>query len=591
MKKIFMILMISLLLLGCQKVNNDRDNTQENIHDDFQVSTMFTDRDKETGYNEDEAISLYLDHQSIICDSSFVEVDGSCATILEEGTYVISGELDDGSIIVDADNNDKIHMILQDVNIQCTSSAAIYIKQADKVFITLASDSINTLSHTGEYIAVDENNVDGVIYSKDDLTINGTGTLNIEASYGHGIVSKDDLVITGGTYHICSDKQGLSGKESVRILTGSFEITSSTDAIHSENEDDESLGFIYIVDGEFTLESQTDCISSSSILQIDDGTFDLISGEGSQNASMQSNGQWNSKWGQWGQETSSDTASAKGIKANDQLICYGGSFMIDSSDDALHSNNEIIIEDGVFTILSGDDGIHTDSSVVICGGTIDIEKSYEGIEAQNINISQGNITLISLDDGLNAAGGNDQSSTNERPGAGRFDNQEDAYIEISGGILYINVSGDGIDSNGNILMSGGEVYIFGPENSGNASLDYGGEAKITGGIFMAVGSGGMALNFSESSTQGSILINVSNCQDIVILKDSREQILLEMTPSVKYSCVIISCPQIEIGKTYTLQIGNNTQTIEMTSLIYGNGQQSGNNMSRQPYRNEPMKKP
>ena len=186
------------------------------------TSDMFTNRDKEIGYDESTSVKLTLNGDSISSSSSSVAISGSTATISEEGIYIISGTLDDGMIIIDADKNAKIQLVLDNASINSSTSAAIYVCKADKVFITLAAGSENTLSNGGEYIAIDDNNIDAVIFSKDDLTLNGIGILTINAGTDHGIVSKDDLVITGGTYNITAAGHGLSANDSIRIADGTL---------------------------------------------------------------------------------------------------------------------------------------------------------------------------------------------------------------------------------------------------------------------------------------------------------------------------------------------------------------------------------
>ena len=256
------------------------------------------------------------------------------------------------------------------------------------------------------------------------------------------------------------------------------------------------------------------------------------------------------------------------------MVINGGSYTIDSSDDSLHSNANLTVTAGTFQISSGDDGLHADNKTTVTGGSITIAKSYEGIEGQSVAISGGVIQLTASDDGLNAAGGNDQSGLGGRPGMGNFASGSDCLIQISGGKLMINAGGDGIDSNGKLYVTGGETYVSGPTNSGNGALDYDGEGQITGGIIVAVGAAGMAQNFSSSSTQGAILQNLSGSKqagDMVILKDSSGKSLVSYTPEKEYSSVIVSCPGLETGKTYTLTCGGDHTEIQMTSLIYGSG--------------------
>ena len=220
--------------------------------------------------------------------SSGVSISGNIITITKEGTYVLSGALSEGQIVVDADSA-KVQLVLDNADITCASSAAIYVKNADKTFITLAEGSENILMNTAEYEAIDDNNIDAVIFSKDDLTLNGKGTLTINSEYGHGIVSKDDLKLVGGTCNITAKTHALSGKDSVRIAAGTYNLTSGKDGIHSENADDDEKGFVYIASGDFTIESTGDGIDASYVVQIDDGDFDITAGGGAENATKTNN--------------------------------------------------------------------------------------------------------------------------------------------------------------------------------------------------------------------------------------------------------------------------------------------------------------
>ena len=159
-----------------------------------------------------ESAAIALNGSSAACDDSRVSISGSTVTITGEGTYLLSGSLSNGQIVIDAEKTDKLHLVLNGVDINCDTSAAIYVKQADKVFVTLAADTENKLSNQSEFVAIDDNNIDSVIFSKEDLTLNRLGSLTIHAAYGHGIVSKDDLVVTSGTYEINAASHGLCGK-------------------------------------------------------------------------------------------------------------------------------------------------------------------------------------------------------------------------------------------------------------------------------------------------------------------------------------------------------------------------------------------
>lgn len=510
----------ALVLSGCSKTNDSNETSSGSTSTDssaqgIDVSNMFSDRDKEIGYDEENSTVIKLSDDSTTCDSDAVQISGNTVTIIDEGTYILSGTLTDGMVIVDAEDTDKVQLVLDGVDITSAESAAIYVREADKVFITTASDSQNTLTNGGTYTAIDDNNIDAAIFSKSDLTLNGAGSLTITAKAGHGVVSKDDLVLTSRTYQIDAASHGLSGKDSVRIASGSYTIVSGKDGIHAENADDTSLGFVYLADGTFDITSGGDGISAGNWLQADGGVYTVKAGGGSENV-QKSDGEWQFGPGQQTESTDTteeDTVSMKAIKAAGELILKGGKYSLDSADDTIHSNANITISDGEFTLASGDDGIHADSATTISGGTIDITESYEGIEGLSIDIT------------------------------------------------------------------GGETYVSGPTNDGNSALDYNGTGTVTGGIFIAAGSSGMAENFGDSSTQGVMMVTVNSqaAGSAVSLSDSSGNELVSWTPEKEYTSVIISCPEITTGQEYTLTTGSDTTQITMDSIVYGSGSGMGGN--------------
>ncbi len=590
-----------LLLTGCSnQTNTDESNTPslsktQDSQTLLDISEMFSDGDLDASYDENTSAMITLNGVDAECKSDAVNISGSTVTIQDEGTYILSGTLDDGMVVVNAESTDKVQLVLDGVSINSATSAAIYVAQADKVFITIADGSENSLSNGGEFVAIDDNNIDAAVFSKDDLTFNGAGTLTITSSAGHGVVSKDDLVVTNGDYSITAGEQGLSGKESIRIADGTFTITAGKDGIHAENTDDASLGFVYLANGSYHITADGDGISASNVIQIDDGNYIIKTGGGSETVTLDATGNWG--WEHPGERqdkmqntntTEEDTVSVKGIKSARNLLVNNGTFEIDSADDALHSNANLTVNGGTWNISTGDDGLHADETTTVTAGSVAITQSYEGIEGQNITISGGSIELIASDDGLNAAGGNDQSGNGGFGGfqKGGFDIATDSTITISGGSIHINASGDGVDSNGSLIVTGGETYVSGPTNDGNGSLDYNGEATISGGIFLAAGSSGMVQNFGNTSTQGSMLVSVSGSEnDVITLKDSSGKELLSWTADKAFTCVVISCPDIQQGETYTVTAGDTTQEVTMDSLIYGSGSDMGDrpgNMGGKP---------
>lgn len=798
------------------KINLADDSTTVTVGDDTEADASEADETKADDSKADETEADDSKTDETKADksetnetetaSSGVSISGNIITITKEGTYVFSGALSEGQIIVDADSA-KVQLVLDNADVTSASSAAIYVKNADKTFITLAEGSENILMNTAEYEAIDDNNIDAVIFSKDDLTLNGKGTLTINSEYGHGIVSKDDLKLVGGTYNITAENHALSGKDSVRIADGTYNLTSGKDGIHSENADDDEKGFVYIASGDFTIESTGDGIDASYVVQIDDGDFDITAGDGAENATKTNNdmpgggtrdnmgggapggvaqdgeapsgdkpsggkpsgdkpsgdkpsgdatsgdatsgdttsedtsggnlkggdgsdesvsgsasgkqtgqtppdrpdgdsfdgsrpdekasdntggqtaqtppdksgkdtsdGQQSDKNSQskdiadnttassapsdTGSETASstssdtdseaasstssdtDSTSTKGIKSDGALYVNGGTFTINSADDAFHSNSDVTINDGTYTISSGDDGMHADSALLVNGGTITVTESYEGLEGLNITINDGKIDIAASDDGMNAAGGNDQSGFGGMGGDGfkgmqapdaaqksddtsentqksddssdtaqttgsitvaaqKQDNTSDTaqttgnitvaaqksdnisvasqdtdaasddemWMVINGGYVHVLADGDGLDSNGDLTINGGEVYVDGPSDNGNSAIDYGEKSSfyINGGTVVAVGSSGMAEDVSSDSKQQVAFVKLDSQADAgdVTLKDTDGNEIISYTAQKKYDCVIISTADLQAGQTYTLSASGSESEVSL----------------------------
>ena len=523
---------------------------------------MFTDCDKEVGYDEDTATAITLSDDASSCDSSSVSISDNTITITDEGTYLLTGSLSDGQFIVNADDK-KVQLVLDSVDINCDTSAALYVKAADKVFVTLASHSENTLSNTNDFVAIDDNNIDAVIFSKDDLTLNGSGTLTVTAKYGHGIVSKDDLVITSGTYQITAAKHALSGQDSVRIADGILTLNAGTDGIHSENTDDDTKGFIYIANGDISITADSDGFDAEETLQVDGGNIEVAAGD-------------------------------DGLHADGDLIITDGTINVTKSYEGLEGMT-VTVEDGNISVVSSDDGINA------AGDGTSEESSQSGTPPEKPDGSDSTEDRPEPPNGFDkndtsSADSNSDSNTSSKPadlpdgnggpgggnggpgggnggpdgsngglGGGMEEATDYNLIQISGGKIYINASGDGIDSNGNLTVTGGEIYVDGPTSGGDGALDCSGTALISGGTVIAVGSSGMAENFDSSSAQGSMITTVSDSMITgdITLTDSEGNTIVSYSPSKEYSSVVISCADLKEGETYTLVAGDTSTSVSL----------------------------
>lgn len=538
------------------------------------VEPNYTDNDLATTWDTSAAVDVTLNGNSIDLGGSGAVVSGSTLTITSAGVYVLSGTLNDGQIIVDTASTDKVWVVLNGVDITCSTGPAIYIKSADKVFLMLAAGSDNSVADGSAYdLAEGEDEPYSAIYCKDDLTINGTGSLTVTANYRHGIVSKDDLYITGGTITVTAVENGIRGRDCVAICGGTITINAGTDGIKSNNETDETVGWVSIDGGTFNITTEDgDGIQAESVLQIRGGDLTIRTGGGSGSAAATSG---NSGFGWGNSQTQEDTSenSVKGIKAGISLYITGGTLDIDALDDSVHSNGTVDISGGTMTLATGDDGVHSDGQLLVSGGTIDITKSYEGLEGTPLIITGGDIRLVASDDGLNAAGDNDSAAAGVVAGPQAASAaSEDCYIRITGGLIVIDAGGDGIDSNGNFYMEGGTVLVCGPTDSANGALDADNTAQVTGGTIIAVGSSGMAINFGSTSTQASLMVNYSSSQaagTLLTLLDENGDVIASFAPTKTYQSVVISTPDMVQGGTYTLYSGGSTATDSGDGLYTG----------------------
>lgn len=486
-------------------------------------SEAYSDRDLDASYDTSEAVHVDLNTAS------------GDYSITAAGIYVFSGTLSNGSILVNAGEDDKVQIVLSNASITNSDGPAIYAIAADKVFVTAAEQTVNSLSDGASY-AQDTfgYNPDGAVFARCDLTINGTGSLTVNGNYKFGVVGKDDLVVTNVSLDVSSVSDGIVGKDSVSIASGSVSILAGGDGIVSENGDDATKGSILI----------------------DGGTISI-------------------------QTTGSGANSAKGMKAQAALVINGGSITIDATDDALHSATSVTITNGTLLLVSGDDGIHSDDLVAISGGEITISQSYEGIEGGSIMVSGGIIDLTASDDGFNAAGGADNSANNGPRGNDAFAVDTSKSLVISGGTITVNAEGDGLDSNGTLAISGGTIYVSGPTSSRDGALDSNGTMAISGGVVVAAGSAGMAQTFDQSSAQASLSYTFTTVQQAgttITLKDASGNVIASYTPDKQFQNVIISAPGLSSGQTYSLYSGSTlVENITLTGTVtsIGSGNASG----------------
>lgn len=540
---------------GTTGTDTDTDtDTETDTDTDTETDTdIDTETDTHTDTDEDSVVStISLNGNTIAADASNAVVNGSVVTITTAGTYNISGSLTDGQIIVDAPDTDVVRLNLNGVEIYCSESAPIFVKNADKVIVTLEDNTENTLTDGRSYLFEEgDDEPNAPLFSKDDLTIKGDGVLTVTGNYKDGIASKNDLRIKGGTITVRAVDDGLRGKDSIKVSGGDITVNAGGDGLKADNAEEQERGIVLIENGTVDITADGDGIFAATHVSIIDGDIEITTAGGS-NADI------------------SDDASAKGIKADMGITIDGGTFDLNCADDAIHSSGDIVINNGTFTLATGKDAIQADSSFEINGGDITITASYEGIESTAIVINGGNINLTSSDDGLNAVDKENSTGGGGWPQGGGFSTS--AYVHINGGYIVVNSGGDGLDSNGAMEITGGAVIVHGPTSNYNGPLDYG-SINVTGGLLVAVGSSGMAQAAgSNASSQNALLLNFTSAQragNLINIQTDAGKSILTFAPKKTYQSITLSSPDLVTGTSYVVYTGGRSSGTEKDGLYEG----------------------
>ena len=581
--KICVAIVICSLVLTVLFMNGEALGITKIVDEDAEQnsdSAYFTTNDQNGSWDTTGAAAITLtgDGASISGNGAYV-YDGN-VVIAEAGRYMLSGSLEDGSIIVDAHDSSKVWILLDGLEINCSDDACIQVDQADKVFLTLAEGSENTLISGSAYSDTAlSDGTDGAIFAHDDLTINGSGSLTVTAQYSHGISANDDLVITGGTITISAADDAIHVNDSIRIKDAAITVTAGDDGLLTTNEVEN--GYLYI----------------------ESGTLDI-------------------------------TASGDGIHTTGDVTVAGGETNISAGDDGIHSDASVFVQSGTILISDCYEGIEA-LIIDVSGGDVSINCEDDGFNANGGSSDMfggGGQMGGGQNDGTFGHGGmhgsgTDEGTTGEMPtppemgeegmtgempmppdmsgesmsgwmptgqetetasgsGQSSADTEDvETYISISGGnIRIVNEVGqdaDGLDSNGDIKISGGTIYISLLGTGSNCAVDYasesGGVAEITGGTIIACGASSMAESFDSTSTQASILYNMSSIAaagTTLTVTDADGSVLLSWEVPCSFSSALISCPEMKIGGTYTVSAGETSEeiTLESVSTTYGDAQ-------------------
>lgn len=570
-----------------------------------------------------------------------VLIDGQNVTITQAGTYQIAGTLDDGALIVESAENAKITLVLGGVSIKNSIGAAIQISTADDVTIELSEGTTNVLQ-SGEKVDIatateSKEASGGALQSKADLKIKGRGSLTVLGYLNNGIHCTKDLKIKNGNISVTALGHGIKGKNSVTVSGGTVTVTSGKDGITSDETENEEKGFVTIENGEIIITSVGDGVSAETTLTVTGGVISIISGGGSANAQQKTDNMRG--WWDFDNSASDDNSvSCKGLKAGKALVISGGSITIDAQDDALHTDGDMTISGGECILSTGDDGAHAALSLTVLDGKITVLTSYEGLEANQITLADGELDITATDDGINANGGSDgfsggfgggmggsfggrRNDTNNQsgdmtppdnsnmqnppdgnapsgnpptmPGQDAADStttddtaDKQPVLLITGGKITVNADGDGLDSNGNLRVEGGDITINGPANGGNGALDIGtengGSGVIAGGTLIALGTSSMAENFDSTSTQCAFLVTMNSfgAGETITITDSQGTVLYTGVTVKSANSVVFSSPDLTVGETYTVTIGSISATVTQSSTVVGNSNVFGGGFGR-----------
>ena len=485
---------------------------------------------------EDDVVSLDGSETTITFSGTDATVtnDNGCLTkgdksitVTCSGNYYLQGTATDFQIIVStaATDTGKVDLFLNGVSLK-SSDAPIYVQNAEKAELHLVQGTTNTIEDgsTRPQTHTYNNKVDtakAAIYAKDDLSIKGSGSLTVKANYNNGIHTSNDLKIkkSTGTLNVTAKNCGLKGKASLTINGGNITVNASGDGIKSDEDDvtklAEGKGLVKIAGGTITITSAFDGISASNTVQFtkgettDEPTVKIMAGGGQTCLGNSTGGQGG--WGMMGGGNScSPDSSMKGIKADSNIVIEAGKIDVNSHDDGIHSDGNITVSGGFASVKTDDDGLHSEKALTIKGGTVEVTMAYEGMEGAEMNFEGGVTSVVTTNDGWNAAGGTSTSTGGNQGGrGGGFGRSDGSKAKVTGGFHYIYVGTgdtDGLDSNGDIDISGGVVVIECRMNGGMGGMvDSDGSTSITGGKLLGFGT-----NNSEEGTQYSVNFTADN---------------------------------------------------------------------------------
>ena len=618
----------AFLLTGCTEAAAATVETKTMALTETSLTMNLSEEEELETYDDATAVHIQISGTDATIDKDGAVLQDGTLTISKAGTYVLSG---DGTVavVINTEDKDNVHLVLNGVTLKCESGPAIYVADAEKTILTVRNGTKNAIEAAGEN--ADEKK--GGIYAKDDLVINGGGSLEITAASGDGIHGNDEVKLVNAMITIHAESDGIDANDILAVKDCILNITAEKDGIKA-GDTDEDTGAVTTADieisgGVLTITAADDGIQATGTITASQSEVTIEAGGGYENAPVHTGDSFNGMFenmhggfapqdgsgempqqnlqgqrpgrpgamfgtengagaqpgmnsgnetmrpGEFQNEnsermmepsadleangtegTSSDTdeETSKGIKADGSIILANATVSINSADDALHANTDVSITAGTLTLKAGDDAIHADGTMTLDPKTLEIVTSYEGLEAKNLVIDGGEILITASDDGIN--------SINQDSGASEFA-ADDSLFTMNGGTVTVDAGGDGVDCNGNGVMNGGTLTVYGPENNGNGALDYNGTFTVNGGTLLAGGSSQMAMVPSAGTGVYVINAGITNSNGTVEVKTSDGTVILTYQSEKTCSDLVIASDQLKQGSTYTIT-QNGTSLGEVT---------------------------
>ncbi len=629
-----MAMALALVMAGCSGVGTSLGTSDSTSSVSSDVSALEASAGSSMELGEITATVTLSDEGSAAVGSG-VTIDGSDVIITSGGTFSFTGTLTEGRIKVEAQGQD-VKIVLNGVTITNSDKDAIYIEEANSAVVYVmegtensltsgteetyaeakaatqeanssesenaneeSSDAADATDSTASEDGADEeeglsNSQKATIMAKCDLVISGAGTLNVYGYLNNGIQSKTNLTLENVNLTLVAANDGLKGGTDVTITSGVYDLLAVGDAVQSDGTLNIEDGTFTVVtgDGSASVEKKTEMgpgggfpgggqMQSGDMPEMPSDMPEMPSdmpempsdmpempsdmpqmNSGDQAADSSGNGMSGAGFpGGMGMmddsgdslDSDSNKVSQKGFKSAGDMTISGGSFNIDTADDAVHAGGTLTVSDGEFIVKTGDDGLHSETDLVIDGGTITIDDCYEGIECATITVNGGDISVTASDDGFNASS-----------------SDGNALITLNGGNIYVNSSGDGIDSNKDLVINGGTIYVDGPAMSADSAYDNGVENQgvfvINAGTVTGLGSAEMLENTDETSMQQTILYAFDESVEAgteITISDSKGNVVASFTTVKSSASILYSSTELKSGETYTITAGD--QSGELTT--------------------------